>query len=33
MEIFTPHDFRRLFINDAIMHGMPPHIAQRGPAG
>lgn len=25
---FTPHDFRRLFITDAIMHGMPPHIAQ-----
>src|SRR5207247_3519200 len=22
------HDFRRLFITDAIMHGMPPHIAQ-----
>ena len=25
---FTPHDFRRMFITDAIMHGMPPHIAQ-----
>jgi hypothetical protein len=25
---FTPHDFRRLFITDAVMHGMPPHIAQ-----
>ena len=25
---FAPHDFRRLFITDAIMHGMPPHIAQ-----
>ena len=25
---FTPHDFRRLFITDAIMHGLPPHIAQ-----
>ncbi|MGH3738189.1 MAG: tyrosine-type recombinase/integrase [Micromonosporaceae bacterium] len=25
---FTPHDFRRLFITDAILHGMPPHIAQ-----
>jgi integrase len=25
---FTPHDFRRIFITDAIMHGMPPHIAQ-----
>jgi integrase len=24
----TFHDFRRLFITDAIMHGMPPHIAQ-----
>jgi len=24
----TPHDFRRLFITDAVMHGMPPHIAQ-----
>ena len=22
------HDFRRIFITDAIMHGMPPHIAQ-----
>ncbi len=25
---FTPHDFRRMFITDVIMHGMPPHIAQ-----
>ncbi|WP_406380417.1 tyrosine-type recombinase/integrase [Streptomyces sp. NBC_01618] len=25
---FTPHDFRRLFITDAIMNGMPPHITQ-----
>jgi hypothetical protein len=25
---FTPHDFRRLFITDAIMSGLPPHIAQ-----
>ena len=25
---FTPHDFRRMFITDAILHGMPPHIAQ-----
>ena len=25
---FTPHDFRRIFITDAIMNGMPPHIAQ-----
>ena len=25
---FTPHDFRRMFITDAVLHGMPPHIAQ-----
>ncbi len=25
---YTPHDFRRLFITDAILNGMPPHIAQ-----
>jgi integrase len=25
---FSPHDFRRMFITDAVMHGMPPHIAQ-----
>lgn len=25
---YTFHDFRRLFITDAIMHGVPPHIAQ-----
>jgi len=25
---YTPHDFRRLFITDAIMSGLPPHIAQ-----
>lgn len=25
---YTLHDFRRLFITDAILHGMPPHIAQ-----
>jgi integrase len=25
---FTPHDFRRIFTTDAIMNGMPPHIAQ-----
>ena len=25
---FTPHDFRRMFITDAIMNGLPPHIAQ-----
>ena len=26
--VFTPHDFRRMFITDAIMTGLPPHIAQ-----
>jgi integrase len=25
---YTCHDFRRIFITDAITHGMPPHIAQ-----
>lgn len=25
---FTPHDFRRLFITDAILNGLPPHIAR-----
>jgi integrase len=25
---FTPHDFRRRFITDAVLNGMPPHIAQ-----
>jgi len=25
---FLPHDFRRLFITDAVMNGMPPHITQ-----
>lgn len=25
---FTPHDFRRIFITDAIMNGLPPRIAQ-----
>jgi hypothetical protein len=25
---YTPHDFRRLFITDAILNGLPPHIAQ-----
>jgi hypothetical protein len=24
----TPHDFRRIFITDAIMSGLPPHITQ-----
>lgn len=26
--IFHPHDFRRIFVTDAIMNGLPPHIAQ-----
>ena len=25
---FTPHDFRRIFATEAMMNGMPPHIAQ-----
>lgn len=25
---FTPHDFRRIFVTDAVMSGLPPHIAQ-----
>ena len=25
---YTPHDFRRIFITEAIMNGLPPHIAQ-----
>lgn len=25
---FAPHDFRRIFTTDAILNGMPPHIAQ-----
>jgi hypothetical protein len=25
---FTPHDFRRIFTTEAVMNGMPPHIAQ-----
>ncbi len=24
---FTPHDFRRMFITDAVLGGLPPHIA------
>ncbi len=24
---FVPHDFRRMFITDAILNGLPPHIA------
>lgn len=26
--VFHPHDFRRIFVTDAIMNGLPPHIAQ-----
>jgi hypothetical protein len=25
---FLPHDFRRVFITDAVLNGLPPHIAQ-----
>lgn len=25
---YTPHDFRRMFITDAILNGFTPHIAQ-----
>jgi integrase len=25
---YTPHDFRRISITDAVMSGLPPHIAQ-----
>ena len=25
---YTPHDFRRMFITDAVLGGLPPHIAQ-----
>ncbi len=25
---YTPHDFRRMFITDSILNGLPPHIAQ-----
>lgn len=25
---FTPHDFRRLFITDAVLNWLPEHIAQ-----
>ena len=25
---FVPHDFHRIFITDAVLNGMPPHIAQ-----
>jgi hypothetical protein len=26
--VFSPHDFRRVFVTDAILNGLPPHIAQ-----
>ncbi|MGI5290822.1 tyrosine-type recombinase/integrase [Nonomuraea polychroma] len=26
---FTPHDFRRIFVTDAIRSGLPPHIAAK----
>jgi integrase len=26
--MFSPHDFRRIFVTDAIMSGLPPYIAQ-----
>lgn len=25
---YQPHDFRRIFVTDAILNGLPPHIAQ-----
>lgn len=25
---FVPHDFRRIFVTDAVRNGLPPHIAQ-----
>ncbi|MFD6938792.1 tyrosine-type recombinase/integrase [Streptomyces goshikiensis] len=25
---YQPHDFRRMFVTDAILNGLPPHIAQ-----
>lgn len=25
---FSPHDFRRIFVTDAILGGLPPHVAQ-----
>jgi hypothetical protein len=25
--MFQAHDFRRIFVTDAIMNGLPPHIA------
>ena len=26
--LFSAHDFRRIFVTDAILNGLPPHIAQ-----
>jgi hypothetical protein len=26
--VFAPHDLRRVFVTDAVVNGMPPHIAQ-----
>ena len=26
--MFSPHHFRRVFVTDVIMSGLPPHIAQ-----
>lgn len=26
--LYQPHDFRRIFVTDAILNGLPPHIAQ-----
>ncbi|MFF7701394.1 tyrosine-type recombinase/integrase [Streptomyces lydicus] len=26
--VWTPHDFRRMFVTDAVANGLPPHIAQ-----
>jgi hypothetical protein len=26
--VYTPHDFRRMFITDVVLNGLPPHIAQ-----
>lgn len=26
--MFSPHDFRRIFVTDTIMSGLPPHIGQ-----
>lgn len=29
--VFSPHDFRRICVTDAIMNGLSPHIAQVPP--